>query len=251
VILAAGRGTRLKPLTEETPKPLVRVAGHPLIAYGLGLLRWHGFSEVVVNVHHLHEQIMASLGDGSRHGIRVRYSVERELLDTGGGIRRAASLLSDGFPPAQPLVVLNADIISEVPLGRVLATHTDRRALATFVLREDPEAERYGTFGIDGDGRIRRFLGRGAPAEGLRELMFASVQVLDPALVAAMPEGPFSSMRDLYPRLFDEGGAFFGHRYAGRWHVVDTPADLANADRSLRARGLPRFMRPVRGDGER
>jgi NDP-sugar pyrophosphorylase family protein len=233
----------LKPLTEETPKPLLQVAGHPLIAYGLGLLRWHGFTEVVVNVHHLRDQIMTALGDGAAHGIRVRYSVERELLDTGGGIRRAATLLSDRFPPEKPLVVLNADIVSEVPIDRVLATHLDTGALATFVLREDPNAARYGVFGIDESGRIRRFLGRGADAAGLRELMFASVQVLAPALVAAMPEGPFSSMHDFYPRLFAEGGAFFGFPYAGPWRVVDTGVDLAGTDRSLRAQGPPPFMR--------
>jgi NDP-sugar pyrophosphorylase family protein len=242
VILAAGRGTRLKPLTDETPKPLLPVAGRPLITYGLGLLRWYGFREVVVNVHHLGEKIMAAIGDGSRHGIGVRYSVEHELLDTGGGIRRAATLVSDRFPPEKPLVVLNADIICEVPLDRVLAAHVERNALATFVLREDPEATRYGVFGIDGSGRIRRFLGRGAPPTGLRELMFASVQVLAPELVAAMPEGPFSSMHDLYPRLFAADGAFFGFRYTGIWHVVDTAADLAATEQSLRTRGLPEFI---------
>ena len=107
---------------------------------------------------------------------------------------------------------------------------------------EDPEAARYGVFGIDGSGRIRRFLGRGAPATGLRELMFASVQVLAPELVAAMPEGPFSSMHDLYPRLFEADGALFGFPYAGTWHVVDTAADLAATEQSLRMRGLPQFM---------
>ena len=243
VILAAGRGTRLRPLTDETPKPLLEVAGHPLIAYGLGLLRWHGFPEVVVNVHHLGEQIVERLGDGSSRGIRVRYSVERELLGTGGGIRRAATLLSERFPPDEPLLVLNADIVCEVPLDRVLAAHVEHGALATFVLREDPEAARYGVFGIDAGGSIRRFLGRGASAAGLRELMFASVQVLAPRLLEAMPDGPFSSMHDLYPRLFEAGGAFLGFPYAGTWHVVDTPADLAATDRTLRQRGLPQFMR--------
>jgi NDP-sugar pyrophosphorylase family protein len=247
VILAAGRGTRLKPLTDETPKPIVQVAGRPLIAYGLGLLRSHGFGEVVVNVHHLRERVMETIGDGSLHGVRVRYSVEPELLDTGGGIRKAATLVSDRFPPAKPLVVLNADIISEVPLDLLLDAHLETGALATFVLREDPEAQRYGVFGIDREKRIRRFLGRGADAAGLRELMFASVQVLSPALVAAMPEGPFSSMHHLYPRLFADGGAFYGFPYAGRWHVVDTPQDLAATDRALRSAGPPTFVQNLPG----
>lgn len=243
LILAAGRGTRLRPITDETPKPLVPVAGHPLIAYALGLLRWHGFNEAIVNLHHLGDKIVTALGDGSAYGVRIRYSVEPELLDTGGGIRRAATLVPGGFPPEKPLIVLNSDVISEIPLDRVLDFHEEHRARATFVLREDPEAPRYGVFGIDQAGRIRRFLGRGAAPAGLRELMFASVHVLAPALVEAMPDTAFSSMHDLYPRRFAAGDRFVGFVYDGLWHVVDTAADLATVDRRLRSDGLPQHMR--------
>lgn len=242
LILAAGRGSRLRPLTDEIPKPLVEVGGYPLIAYGLGLLRSHGFSEVLVNVHHLRDRLIEALGDGTRYGVRLRYSIETELLDTGGGIRRAAKLVRGGFPPSKPLLVLNADIISEIPLDRVLDLHEERKALATLVLRDDPQAHRYGVFGIDSSGRIRRFLGRGAAHEELRELMFASVHVLSPRLVAAMPDQAFSSMHDFYPRLFERGEHLVGFLYEGPWYVVDTREDLEAVERELRARGLPRYM---------
>ncbi len=234
LILAAGRGSRLRPTTDHTPKPLVPVAGRPLIGYGLDLLRRHGFAEVVVNVHHLAERLVAALGDGSRFGVRIRYSLEPELLDTGGGIRRAAALLEPRFPPSRPLLVLNADVICEVPLDRLIEAHVASGALATFVLRPDPRAEQYGILGVDREGRVRYFLGSGTPPARLDCYMFASVHVVSPALLAEMPsEGPFSSMRELYPRLFAEGRDLRGFVYEGPWHVVDTPEDRERAEAAL------------------
>lgn len=241
IILAAGLGTRLRPLTNTTPKPLVEVAGFPLIAYGLGLLRAHGIEDVVINVHHLASHVQDALGDGTAYGVRIRYSVEESLLDSGGGIRQASTLLEQ--PIDGPLVVLNSDVVSEVPLSDVLAFHADRDALATFVLRDDPRKNDYGVFGIDTGGRIRRFLGRGAPPAP-PEYMFASVQVLSPRILARMPEGAFSSMRGLYPTLFDEGERLFGYRYDGPWHTADRKEDLEATEAALRRDGLPSYMRP-------
>ena len=246
MILAAGLGTRLRPLTEDTPKPLVLVGGHPLIAYGLGLLRANGIRDVVVNVHHHRERIMRELGDGARYGVRIRYSIEPELLDSGGGIRNAARLFG-----AEPIVVLNSDIICEVPIRDVLRFHRETRALVTLVMRDAPDAARYGLFGIDGAGRIRRFLGEEEPrreesrepADPLRDRMFASVQILDPRAIAEMPEGrPFSTMREFYPALFRSGERLFGYLYDGRWLTADTPADLERAEQELHAEGLPDCM---------
>jgi len=239
IILAAGLGTRLRPITDTTPKPLVEVGGHPLIAYGLGLLRENGIEDVVINVHHLAERVRDALGDGRAHGVRIRYSVEKSLLDSGGGIRQAATLFE---PPIDgPLVVLNSDVVSEVALSQVLSFHADRDALATFVLRDDPRKEDYGVFGIDSEGRIRRFLGRGA-ATRLPEYMFASVQVLSPEILDRMPEGAFSSMRGLYPKLFDAGERLFGYVYDGRWHTADRPENLEATERAMARDGLPSYM---------
>jgi mannose-1-phosphate guanylyltransferase len=243
MILAAGLGTRLRPLTDRTPKPLVEVAGVPLIAYGLGLLRHAGIRDIVVNLHHLGEQVMSGIGDGSRYGVRIHYSLERVLLDTGGGIRHARPLIDRLGAPDAPIVVLNSDVISEIPVKDVLRAHRDNRADVTLVLRDDPRARDYGVFGIDDAGRVRRFLGQGAPPGGLRELMFASLQVIEPKVLDAMPsDRPFGTMRDLYPELFRKGARFFGFAYDGLWLTADTPADLASADAELRRRGRPRYM---------
>ncbi|MBY0275716.1 NDP-sugar synthase [Candidatus Binatia bacterium] len=251
MILAAGRGTRLRPLTDVTPKPMIEVAGRPLIAYSLGLLRAHGIRDAVVNTHHLGDRLQAALGDGRAWGVRVHYSHETELLDTGGGIRAAKPLLDALLPPGvdpadAPIVILNGDVVSDVPLRDVVRFHRERRALATFVLRDDPQAAAYGLFGCDDEGRIRRFLGKGAPAKGLVERMFASVHVLDPRMLELMPAGrPFHTMRELYPALFARGERFFGYRYDGPWYAADTPDDLAFTRAALAGAGLPAWMRDL------
>jgi mannose-1-phosphate guanylyltransferase len=246
IILAAGRGSRLRPLTDRRPKPLVRAGGRPLIAWGLELLHAHGIAEVVINVHHLREQIMAELGDGASFGLHIRYSVEEELLDTGGGIRQAAELfgITPGNETGPPLLVLNADVVTDIALDRLLLAHRNNPGGITLVLRDDPRAASYGLFGIDEGGRIRRFLGAGAPADGLREYMFASVQVLDPQLISAMPAvGPFSTMHGIYPEFFRKGVNFQGFLHRGRWHTSDTAEDLKQLETALAESGGLAFVR--------
>ncbi len=247
MILAAGRGMRLRPLTDHTPKPLLEVGGHPLLAYGLGLLRAAGIEDVVVNLHHLGERIASALGDGAGYGVRIHYSTETTLLDTGGGIRHACGLLDEIGRSAgddrSPIVVLNGDVISEIPVGEVLRLHRERAALVTMVLREDPRAAHYGLFAVDQDGRIRRFLGEGDPDTTLPELMFASLHVIDRSVIDRMPQGcAFGTMRDLYPRLFRAGERFAGFVYRGRWLTADTPEDLARTQAELHRSGLPGYM---------
>ena len=246
MILAAGLGTRLRPLTVRTPKPLIEVAGHPLIAYGIGLLRSHGIEDVVVNLHHLGEQVVRALGDGASLGVRLHYSLETALLDTGGGIRQAAPLFEqigrERGDPRGPIVIANSDVISEIPVSDVVRMHRERGALVTMVLRPDPRAAGYGLFGIDEAGRIRRFLGEGSDDPSLREMMFASLHVIDPSVIDRMPAGvAFGTMRDLYPTLFREGGRFEGFVYRGPWYTADTAADLAATSAAL-GRGLPSYM---------
>lgn len=247
MILAAGLGTRLRPLTDRVPKPLVRVAGYPLALFGIALLRSEGIRDVVMNLHHLGEQVVDALGDGSAWGVRLRYSRETELLDTGGGIRHALPLLDEVGrsigDERGPIVVANSDVISEVPVADVLRVHRESGARITMVLRPDPRAAGYGLFGFDASGRIRRFLGEGDASPGLREMMFASVHVIDRSIIDAMPAGrAFGTMRDHYPSLFRAGDRFQAYVYEGPWHTADTPADLARTEAALRSGGLPSYM---------
>jgi len=223
MILAAGKGTRLLPLTQTTPKPLIDVAGRPMIAYALDLVRDAGISEVVINLHHLGDRIRSVLGDGSAHGVRITYSEEHPILDTGGAIAAARGFLDGGT-----FVVVNADIATDVRLRDVIAFHRERHAVATMVLRPDANAAKYGIIEIDASQRIRRFLGQPAEvAAPLTPLMFTGIHVFEPTLFAYMPHGIYSITRDVYPKLLVAGEPLFGYVHRGYWRVLDTPADLA------------------------
>jgi mannose-1-phosphate guanylyltransferase len=229
MILAAGFGTRLRPLTDSIPKPLIDVAGHPMIAYPIALLRAAGITEIIVNLHHLGSQIRSTLGDGSAYGVSLTYSEEDAILETGGGIKKAEPFLRGG-----PFVVVNADTVIDLCIADVVRWHQQRGALATMVLRADPEAERYGKIEIDGDGRIRRFLGHPADVDGpLRSFMFTGVHVFDPKVFRYMGEGHFSITRVTYPAMLAAGAPLYGYVFDGHWHVLDTPAGLAEGRRDL------------------
>jgi NDP-sugar pyrophosphorylase family protein len=224
MILAAGKGTRLRPLTESMPKPLVEVAGRPMIAFPLQLLRQAGVHEVVINLHHLGRQIRAALGDGTRYGVRIRYSEEDPILDTGGAIEAARAFLQN-----DTFVVANADVVIDLRLRDVIAFHRRRKALATLVLRPDPQAERKDDISIDDNQRIRRFLSRsygGAASGPPARYMFASVHVFEPRVFEYMRPGVYSITRDVYPRLLAAGEPILGFVHHGYWRVLDTPHDL-------------------------
>jgi NDP-sugar pyrophosphorylase family protein len=226
MVLAAGLGTRLRPLTIDRPKPLVEVAGRPLIAYNLLLLRRYGILDVVINLHHQGEALRAALGDGSRFGVRILYSPEEPLLDTGGAIKNAEALLAE-----DDFLVLNGDTIIDLPLDRLIAAHRKRAATATLVLRQDPEQARYGVIEIDAEERIRRFLGRPETvAAPLTAYMFAGIHVLSPRVFRYMPElGAFSITRETYPAMLMADEPLYGLPFAGFWCVIDTAEDLARA----------------------
>ena len=222
MILAAGFGRRLRPLTDRTPKPLIQVAGKPLIAYSLALLRAAGIREVIVNLHHRADEIRAALGDGAGYRMSITYSAEDPILDTGGAIKKAQPFLQDGT-----FVVLNADIICDLDLRAAVAWHRGRGALATMVLRPDREAARYGIIEIDAHDRIRRFLGHPSVVdEPLTPLMFASIHVFEPDVFAYMDEGCFGINRTTYPRLLAAGCPLYGYTFPGYWQVLDTHAGL-------------------------
>jgi NDP-sugar pyrophosphorylase family protein len=233
MVLAAGRGTRLAPITNTTPKPLVPVAGRPLLEHILGLLRAGGIEDVVVNLHHLGHVIEQHLGDGSRFGLRIRYSWEDPILDTGGGIKRAEPLLA-----GEPFVVINGDSLLEIQLRDVIDYHQTRGGVATMVVRPDPEAATYGLIELDRDDRVRRLVGLppGDVAEPLRGFMFPGLHVFEPSIFAWMDADiPYSIVRVTYPKLLSAGLPVYGYVTGARWVTIDTPAALADADARMRA----------------
>ncbi|HJY82929.1 MAG TPA: NDP-sugar synthase [Candidatus Binatia bacterium] len=230
MILAAGFGTRLRPLTNTVPKALVPVAGRPLIEYGLLFLKSQGIEEVVINLHHLGEQIRAALSDGGVYGLRIMYSPEDPICDTGGGIKKAQAFLG-----GETFVVLNCDTILDLDLSSLLTAHRKNCAAATLVLRPDREAARYGILETDTGGRIRRFLGQPAErSESLSPYMFTGFQVLEPRVFDFMPAGkPFSTTRETYPQMLRAGEPLYGFIHTGPWMVVDNAEGIAQATQAI------------------
>lgn len=256
MVLAAGFGTRLGPLSQERPKPMLPIAGAPLVEWAVRWLRHGGIVDVVVNLHHLGEQIEAALGDGSRLGVRVRYSHEEGMiLGTGGGLRHARHLLDDGS--GREIVVVNAKILVELELERVLALHRRREAEATMVLRPDPNATRWGSLRIGpGDRIVELLTGRRAGEDDVvagEPLMFTGIHVLSPRFLDRIPpEGEQCVIRTAYRELFHEGGALCAFQTAGYWWEHSTPARyLAGVANLLDGAIDPPFAPgPVRGIAE-
>jgi NDP-sugar pyrophosphorylase family protein len=232
MILAAGFGTRLRPLTNVMPKPLLPVAGTPLIVWNLLLLKRHRFQEVVINLHHLGPMIEQALGDGTRFGLRIQYSHEAVILGTGGGIKQVEAFFS-----GEPFLILNGDTLFELDLDALIAFHRERDAAATLVLREDPEAARWGVVEIGPDGHVVTITGKGLSTDGqpTAPRMFAGIHILHPRLLGAVPHGKESSIIEAYVRGLHEGERIIGYDLTGYWSDVGTPERYAQVERDVTA----------------
>ena len=219
MILAAGKGERMRPLTLTTPKPLVRAGGVPLIEYHLRALAAAGFTEIVINHAWLGQQIEDYLGDGLRYGVSIQYSAEGEPLETGGGIFRALPLLGD-----EAFVVVNGDIWTDYDFSLL---HQPIVGLAHLVLAENPAHHPSGDFQLM-DGRVRD----GQP--GTTNLTYSGIAVLHPQLFEGCSTGAFK----LAPLLRNAmaAGQVSGERLNGQWVDVGTHERLAEAEALIEAR---------------
>jgi len=215
MILAAGRGERMRPLTDHRPKPLLEAGGRPLIDHHLTALAVAGIREVVINHAHLGAQIEAALGDGAAYGLRIRYSPEETALETGGGIFQALPLLGPG-----PFLVVNGDVWTDLDLGHLRLAAQD---LAHLVLVPNPSHHPAGDF-VLADGRV--------VAEGPARLTFSGIGVYRAALFDGCVPGRFPLAPLL--RAAIAAGRVSGEMHAGRWTDVGTPERLAALDRALR-----------------
>ena len=218
MILAAGRGVRMRPLTDTTPKALLAVAGKALIAWNLEKLARAGFAEVVINHAHLGNLIEAALGDGSRFGVSIRYSPEREALETAGGIARALPLLG-----AEPFLVVNADIYTDCDFS-ALACVDLHDGLAHLLLVDNPLQHPRGDFALVA-GRVRD--------GGTPMLTFSGVGVYSPRLFGGIPPGAKVALAPLLRKAM-AADRVSGEHYRGRWHDIGTAERLDALNTQLR-----------------
>lgn len=220
MILAAGRGERMRPLTDQTPKPLLTVAGKSLIEWQLQRLAQAGVQQVVINTAWLGEQIENKLGDGRTWGLSIRYSHEGELgLETGGGIARALPLLGDA-----PFLLVNGDVFTDIDYAALLQTGLASTALAHLCLVDNPEHHPQGDFSLTASGRV----------SAAAALTFSGVSMISPRLFADAPSGSFSLASRLRPAI--QQGLVTGEHHRGLWVDVGTVARLNWLDTYLSAK---------------
>ena len=239
MILAAGYGTRLWPLTLDRAKPALPFMGRPLVGYVAEYLARFGCDEIIVNLHHRPESVRAALGDGSDFGVRLSYIEEPEILGTSGAIDNARAYLE-----GDTFIVVNGKIATDIDLGAALETHRRERALATLVLRPNVERERYSIVEVEGHA-VRGFGGyphappartnaaelqlgvasRGEvePGAGTAPLMFTGIQILEPRIFDYIPRGVFShSVTDVYLPAIARGERIAAHVSEGMWYELST-----------------------------
>jgi len=224
MILAAGRGERLRPLTDSVPKALVEVRGKPLVAWHLERLAAAGFREVVMNVSHFADRVMARLGDGSAFGLTISYSREEVPLETAGGLARARGLLGEGA-----FLLVNADVFCEIDFGRLRRRALDA-ALAHLVLVPNPVHRAEGDFSLAA-GRIGN---AAAP-----RYTYAGVAVVSPQLIARIESGARAPLAPLL-RAAADGGRLSGELFEGLWRDVGTAERLAELEATMVARNAAR-----------
>jgi NDP-sugar pyrophosphorylase family protein len=232
MILAAGFGTRLWPLTVGRTKPALPFLNRPLIACTIEYLKRHGVEDLIINLHHEPDSVREQIGDGSDYGVRIDYSVEEpEILGTSGALDRVRDRLDK-----ETFLVINGKIITDIDLGAAVAAHRDRQALTTLVLLPNDKRERFSEVKITEDGRVSEFAGfpeSGNPQSASLQfgrnpqspLMFTGIHVLDPGIFEYIPRGVFSdSVRDVYPKAMADGKTVAAHVADGAssWRELST-----------------------------
>jgi len=239
VILAGGEGTRLRPLTLTTPKPVVPVVDRPFLRHQLDLLASAGIREVVFSVAYRPERVEAVFGDGSSLGLRIRYAVEESPLGTGGAVRNAFDLLDERT------VVLNGDVLTDVDLPATIARHEKEKAQATILLTPVHNPAVYGLVETDAAGRVKRFLEKPRPEQITTNNVNAGIYVLETRVLEMMPAGVNTSIeRVFFPALLARGDRVLGPVHRGYWIDIGTPEKYLQVHRDILNR---RFRVPLAG----
>jgi NDP-sugar pyrophosphorylase family protein len=242
MILAAGLGTRLRPLTDDRPKALVEVGGRSLLEITLSRLRAFGVSEVIVNVHHFADKVVAYLKKNDNFGMRIEISREESLLDTGGGLKKAAwFFLTDSSPSEGPFILHNVDVISTIDLRRIVQFHVEHKALATLAVQER-ETSRYLLFDehsqlcgrLSGHEQQAEFV-RSSQQLQVQALAFSGIHVISPRLLPMMTEEGVFSIINSYLRLAAQGEnilAFRADEYY--WRDLGRAENVAQAEQDFK-----------------
>lgn len=220
VILSAGKGTRLYPLTETVPKPMLPVRGKPVLEHNLMLLAQHGVKDVCVNLHHQPEVIRKHFGSGEKWGVRIHYAFEPELLGTAGGVKNFEATLGH-----EAFFVIYGDNFTDYDLSAIARFHEEKGGLATIAVFEKEDVSQSGVVWLDKNGRVLDFIEKPKAGSVDSKLVNAGIYVLDPKVFSWIPAGQFSDFgKDVFPALLKAGQPLFGIPMKGILEAIDTVA---------------------------
>jgi NDP-sugar pyrophosphorylase family protein len=229
ILLAGGKGTRLRPLTIHTPKPIVPIFDRPFLHYQLDLLKQvPEIDEVILSLNYQPRRIEEIFGDGGDSGMAIKYVVEPAPLGTAGAVRYAGESLRES------VVVFNGDVLTQVDLGAVIALHRERKAKATIVLTPVQNPSAYGLVETDDRGNIQRFLEKPNPDEITCDTINAGIYILEPDTFERIPKGtPWSIERSFFPSLIERAETFVAYVYRGYWIDIGTPEKYMQVHRDI------------------
>lgn len=228
MVMAAGKGTRLRPVTDLLPKPMAPVANRPVVDHILRLVKRHGVDEVVLNVHHLPEAITGYLGDGAWLGLGVRYSFEKELMGTAGGVKKNEDFLGTGT-----FLIMSGDALTDIDLTELVAAHRRNGCIATLAVKEVVDPSQYGVVVTGDDGRVLGFQEKPTREEARSNLCNCGIYVFEPEIFSLIPAGQFDDFGSrLFPDMLKQDIPFHAHSFGGYWSDVGNLSEFfrGNAD---------------------
>jgi len=237
LILAGGKGTRLRPLTVYTPKPIVPICNRPFLLYQIDTLRRAGVTDITLSLSYQPEKIEQQLGDGSNFGVKLKYTVEPQPMGTAGAYKFAEDLIRE------PTVVFNGDVLTDLDLKVMIRQHQQRGATASIFLIPVEDASMYGVVETDEEGRVHRFVEKPKPGETDCRNINAGAYVLEPKVLDLIPKGEnYSFEYALFPKLLEQGEPFFAHIPPRTyWLDIGTPARYLQAHHDMLANRVTRF----------
>ena len=238
IIMAGGEGSRLRPLTCDCPKPMMRLMDKPVMQYALELLRVHGITQIAATLGYLPDVITDYFGDGTDFGVNIEYFIEETPLGTAGGVKQAEAFLNETF------IVLSGDGVTDLDITAALKYHRSKGALATLVLRREEKPDEYGVVCTSADGRIKGFYEKPGRCDILSDTINTGIYILEPEILKRIPaQRPFDFGHDLFPQLIREGAAVYGYVMNDYWcDIGDTgayiAAHIAAMDGSIHLNGI-------------
>lgn len=230
LILAGGKGTRLRPLTMHTPKPIVPIANRPFLLYQLELLKRADVRDVILSLSYQPQKIEDKLGDGTDYDVKISYTVEAAPLGTAGAYRNAAGLIRE------TTVIFNGDVLTDIDINEVIRLHRERNATATIVLTPVANPTAYGLVETDGENHVRRFLEKPKPEEVTCDTINAGIYILEPRVLDYIPEGePFMFEYGVFPQLLERGEPFYAYTWRGYWRDIGTASSYLQANMDVLA----------------